>query len=170
MKVYQIDNRFRVARLCFGMGLLALLFLNGCANLNRSEGVDVSVVNLQITGATVLETTTTFTVRLQNETPEPLVIEGGVHKFYIDGAFVGKGLSNERIEVPRLSSVTQDITVYLRNITMGRRIKTILESQKVEYRLDSLLYGQGKSGSRMRVVHEGKLDLNEFRPTPQSGN
>ncbi|MBI3415619.1 MAG: hypothetical protein HY043_09925 [Verrucomicrobia bacterium] len=50
---------------------------------------------------------------------------------------------------------------------MGRRIKSIIESQKVDYRLDSLLYAQGKFGSRIRVVHNGKLDLNEFRPTPR---
>ena len=151
-------------------GLCALLLFSGCASLNRSEGLDVSVVNLQFTEATVLETTAIFTVRVENETPEPLVLEGGVHKFYIDGAFVGKGMSNERVEVPRLGSATQPITVYLRNISMGRRIKSIIESQKVGYRLDSLLYAQGKLGSRFRVIHDGKLDLNEFRPTPRGGN
>lgn len=148
----------------------ALLWLCGCASLIRSESMDVSVVNLEFAQATVLETTAVFTVRLQNETPEPLVLEGGVHKFYIDGAFIGKGMSNERIEVPRLGSVTQPITVYLRNLSMGRRIKSIIEAQKVDYRLDSLLYAQGKLGSRLHVVHEGKLDLNEFRPTPRGGN
>lgn len=146
------------------------LTLCGCATFNRTEGLDVSIINLQFTEATVFETTAVFTVRLQNESPAPLSLEGGVHKFYLNGFFIGKGLTGESIEVPRLDSVTQQVTVRLRNITIAQRIKAIVEGQRVDYRVESLLYTRQEGRpARVRVAHDGNLDLKDFTPTPEAG-
>ena len=70
------------------LGLLAFLsvFLGGC---QTAPGPAVSLVNLQLTEATAFETTAAFTLRLSNESPEPMQITGGVHKIYVNGLYGG---------------------------------------------------------------------------------
>jgi len=145
------------------------LLLSGCATAPDNELLDVKLVNLRFTQSRVLETDAVFTIRIENESPEMLRITGGVHKFYIEGTLIGKGMSNETIEVPRLSSVTQEITVHLSNLTMARKIKPLIENRKVHSKADSLLYCEvGGREHRSRVAHEGTLDVNEFMPEKQT--
>jgi len=145
------------------------LFISGCATAPDQELLDVKLVNLRFTQSRVLETDAVFTIRIENESPEALRITGGVHKFYIEGAMIGKGMSGETIEVPRLSSATQEITVHLSNLTMARKIKPVIENQKVNSKADSLLYCEaGGREHRIRVVHEGTLDVREFVPERQT--
>lgn len=154
------------------MALFALttgLLLSGCATAPDHELLDVKLVNLRFTQSRVLETDAVFTIRIENESPETLRITGGVHKFYLEGAMIGKGMSGESIEVPRLSSVTQEVTVHLSNITMARKVKPVIENQRVNSKADSLLYCEaGGREHRIRVVHEGTLDVREFVPERQT--
>lgn len=167
--------KYLYSRTTFGPALLLALALTGlglvgCATVRPFEGVDVSLVNLRFVQSTVWETTAVFTVRLQNESPDPVTLTGGVHKFYLDGSFLGEGLSNQSVTLERLSSATQDITVHLRNLSLARRLKPIIEQQRFDYRVDSVLYFDSASRyGRGKVSHAGQLDLREFQPTPQRG-
>ena len=140
-----------------------ILLLGGGATADKCN---VSLVNVQFTGATVLETTATFTVRVNHETSGPLVLDGAVHKIYLEGLSVGEGLSHEKLEVPRLSSVTQHITVHLSNLRLATRIKPIIESKAFDYKVRSIIYPQSPDG-KFRVASEGRLDLRDFQPTPK---
>jgi LEA14-like dessication related protein len=155
--------------LLFGL-TLASLGLTGCATVRSFEGFDVSLVNVRFVQSTVWETTAIFTVRLQNESPDPVTLTGGMHKFYLDGSFLGEGLSNQPLTLERLSSGTQDITVHLRNLSLARKLKPIIEQQRFDYRVDSVLYFDSASRyGRGKVSHTGQLDLREFQPTPPAG-
>ncbi len=138
----------------------------GCTTYRPGAELKVSLVNVRFAQSTVLETTAIFTVRLQNESPEPVTISGGVHKFYLDGACIGEGLSNETFALPRLDSATQDLTVHLRNLTVARKLKPILEQKRFDYRVESTLYQEqdGRRG-RTKISNAGQLDLREFQPT-----
>lgn len=143
--------------------LLLSVFLGGCATVDH---VNVSLVNVRFTDATVLETTAVFTVRINNETPGPLMLDGAVHRIYLEGLYVGEGLSNEKLEVPRLSSVTQNLEVHLSNLRLATRIKPIIESKIFDYKVRSVIYTQ-PSGGKFHVSSEGRLDLRDFQPTPK---
>ena len=145
----------------FALGLAVASGLTGCATAPR---FNVSLVNVQFTDATVLESTATFTVRVNNESPESLRIDGAVHRIYLNGLYVGEGLSNETVEVPRLTSGTQRVAVHLNNILMATRVKPILETRAFDYRIKSLPYT--KAG-RCRADSAGRLDLKDFTPTPR---
>ena len=142
--------------------LLLPLWLCSCATFAKREGVQVSLVNLQFGEATVWETTVLCTVRIQNELPEPVIMDGAMHKIYLNGAYIGDGLSNERIDIPRLSSVTQKVTVHLHNISILVKLRGIAEAQAADYKLTSLLYTAEQG--RFRTAHEGRIDLKDFRP------
>lgn len=140
---------------------LFLIVLCGCAS---KSGTTVSIVNLRLTDVTAFETTATFTLRFSNEAPEPVHLTGGVHKIYMNGLYIGKGLSSDALEVPRLGTAMQDVTVHLSNIALATRIKPIIESRSFDYRIESTLYGKSWM-DRSHTESQGRLDLKDFTPT-----
>lgn len=140
--------------------VLAVL-LAGCAT---TPGPTVNLVNVQFTQATVLETTAQFTLRYSNDGPEPVALDGSSHKIYLNGLYIGQGLANQPVEVPRLATATQSVTVHLNNIMMATRIKTIIESKVFDYKINSVFY---TSAGTRRSASEGRLDVKDFTPTPR---
>lgn len=147
------------------LGVL-LVFLAGCGG---PSGPSVSLVTVKFQKVTPLETTASFTIRLSNDAPEARQFTGSAHRIYLNGLYVGKGLSDAKIEVPRLGTVTQDITVHLSNLALATRIKSIIEAERFDYRIQSKFYGNGW-GSHMSSETEGKLDLKDFTPDPPTTN
>src|SRR6185295_9985932 len=99
-------------RLTVLSGFLVLCaLLCSCATFQPGEGIDVTLVNVRLGETTVWETTAYFTIRVSNQTPEPLILNGSAHEFYLNGLYIGQGLSGETLEVQRLNSVTQEINV-----------------------------------------------------------
>jgi LEA14-like dessication related protein len=141
-----------------------LLLFSGCT---AKDGVTVNIVNVRLTDVTPLETTATFTLRFSNEKPEPVRITGGVHKIYLNGLYVGKGLSSDALEIPRLTTSTQAVVVHLNNIALATRVKPMIESKSFDYRMQSTLYGKSWA-SRMKSVSEGKLEAKDFMPDSET--
>ena len=140
--------------------LLALVPLTGCATLGLIEP-DVSLVNLKFTDLTVFETSGVFVVRLANENPEPLTVEGGVYNLYLGGFRVGKGLSNHRIEVPALGTATDEVELHMSNLAIATQLRSILDSGIVDYRIKARVYvDRGYGRRRVTVEHEGRFDFN----------
>lgn len=147
------------------------VFISSCATTQLSQDVDVRLVNLRFDEATVMETTGTFTIRVQNQMPEAMILAGGVHKIYLNGVYIGSGVSDETIEIGRLSEGIQTVRVHLRNLSMARLIRDIIEMKRVDYRLDSRLYvGAGRGRSTLKVSRDGALDLRDFQPEKTSIN
>lgn len=139
----------------------------GCAGSN--PGPSVSLINLRFEDATALETTATFTLRLSNESPQPIQLEGEVHKIYLNGLYLGKGLSDQAVEVPRLGTITHEVKVHLSNLALATRIKSIIESKSFEYRIESVFHGKS-TFSRMRSESSGKLELKDLIPEETATN
>jgi len=151
------------------LGLVGLVFGlgAGCTTVPETEDLDVSLVTVRSGEVTPWETTGHFVVRLQNAGPTPLVLEGGVHKIYLNGTYVGQGLSNERVEIPRLGTTTQTLTVHLKNFTLARKLYGASQTLQASYRIRSTLYVASEPGGRARSIRaakEGSLDLRELVP------
>jgi LEA14-like dessication related protein len=138
--------------------LAAALLFAGCTTVQPPA---VSLVNVQLGAATALETNAQFTLRLTNETPETLIINGGAFKIYLDGYFVGDGVSAEAITLPRFSSGTMTANVHLSHWRLATRIRPLLDSRRFDYRITGKLYATQPAGT-IRVSEEGRLDLNDF--------
>lgn len=145
---------------------VSLLLTAGCAG---SGGPSVTLVTVRLQAATALETTATFTIRLSNDAPEARSFTGSAHKIYINGLYVGKGLSDAAIEVPRLATVTQDVTVHLSNLALATRLKSIIEAERFDYRVQSTFFAKSAFG-RMTSETEGKLELKDFTPSETGSN
>ena len=140
---------------------LAVVLLAGCSK----PGPAVSLVNVGFKDMTALETTATFTLRFSNDQPDAMDLSGGAHRIYINGLYVGKGLSDAALAIPRLGTATQEVTVHLSNLALATRFKPVIESRSFEYRIRSTLYG--KSGGRFVSENSGRLDLKDFTPTSE---
>lgn len=141
--------------------LTAALILCGCGG--GASGPTVTLVSVAFEDATALETTAKFTLRLSNENNEPVHITGEVHKIYLNGLYVGKGLSDKTRDLPRLSTTTHDVTVHLSSIALVTRLKPIIESKSFEYRVASVFHGKSWM-NRMRSENSGKLELKDLVP------
>jgi LEA14-like dessication related protein len=149
----------------------ALAFaLTGCLSTEGLEPPGVTVVDLAIVEATLFETTLDVSVRIFNDNPEPLILDGAVIKLDLDGLKVGKGASSERLEVPRLGSVVQRFEVHLNHLAVATRIRGILESQVVDYGVTGKVYVVQPSGSvrRMPVESQGTIDFRAGAEADQS--
>ncbi|MEM9594944.1 MAG: LEA type 2 family protein [Acidobacteriota bacterium] len=141
------------------MSLFAVLLLTGCSTL---EPPDVTLSNLQLTDLTVLETSGVVTLRLANGNPEPLVVDGAAFNLYLMGRKVGKVLSDERVEVGRLSTSTLEAELHLSNLAMATRLQEILETETVAYEIRGKVWVLGDLGrSALRLSSSGDVDLGE---------
>lgn len=156
---------------CFRLGaVVAWLLVVGCATMPDTQDFEVSLVSVKPGEVTPWETTGYFTVRLQNAGPEPVTIDGAAHKVYLNGTYVGQGLSGERVEVPRLGTATQTITVHLKNFTLARKLYRSSQTLQANYKVQSTLYPLSASGGRGRTIRaskEGSIDLHEFAPASE---
>lgn len=138
----------------------------GCASITPDEDFDVSLVNVSSGEVQPWETTLVFTVRLQNAKPNPVTITGAAHKIYLDGTYIGQGLSNEKVTIPRLGDTTEQVTVRIKNFTLARKLYEASQNQKISYEVRSALYS---GGGTIRARNDGSLDIKEFQmPAPQS--
>lgn len=148
----------------FGL-LVAVGLLCGCGR--SANGPSVSLINLRFEEATALETTATFTLRLSNESSHPVKFTGEVHKIYLNDLYIGKGLSDQAVEVPRLGTVTHEVKVHLSNLALATRIKAIIEAKSFSYRIASVFHGDSWL-SRTTSESIGKLELKDLIPDLES--
>lgn len=129
------------------MVVIVALSLSGCASLGLVPP-EVTLVDLEFTDLTLFETTGDFTVRLTNENPDPLRISGAVFRLYLNGAKVGKALSSDAVEVPRLGTVTQKVALHVDNVALIGRLASLMKAPTLNYRIKSRLYVDGPYGTR----------------------
>jgi len=138
-------------------GLLA-----GCASLDRESELEVGLVDLRLRSSTVLETTLDVALRIENPTPDPVKLRGATHKLVVNDVKLGKAMAGESLEIPRFGSTVQWATVHLSHLRLATKLPRLLESEAIDYRLESLLYFQG--GGRARVRREDRLHLGNSPP------
>lgn len=148
------------------LGCLVAL-LAGCATLSPGPTVAMSVVNVRPLQSTLLETAVELTLRLTNESAQPLVLMGSTHKFYFNNTAVGRAVSSERVTVPAFGSATPIVTVYLENLTLLRKATEFSQAPKLVYRLESRLHAaDGAAFGDVKATATGELDLAGLGLTP----
>jgi LEA14-like dessication related protein len=151
-------------KLMLSLSLLIIFLSTGCASLGTMTPPDISLVDLELTDVTVFETTGTITVRLTNENPDPLIVDGAVFKLFLNGIAVGQALDAERVEVPRLGTATQTVDLHINNVALVARLATMLEESEINYRIKSKLWVERPYGRRkVRLDHQGRFSYDEER-------
>lgn len=154
--------------------LLAAVFafgLAGCASLQQTDEVDVTLVDVKLVQASLLETTADLTLRFSNERPEPLQLTGASHRLYLNGTYVGRALSNAKLAVPQLGTTTQVVRIHFENLTLFRKFAELQQMPAIDYRLESRLMAEKSTGfgGALRTQSSGRLDLTGLREGLASG-
>ena len=136
----------KVAILTF-TSVLFLLFSVSCSGHRDLIEPDIAIVDMKLDNVTFFETSALFTVRIDNENPYPLEIDSGVHRFYVNDVYVGKGFDRDGLTVQRLGSEIKEIKVNISNLSMFTKLQSLFEKDELSYRIDSTLH-MGSFGSR----------------------
>jgi len=157
-------KRFRAAAVALGI----TTWVGGCVMAPDADAFDVTVVTLAGGNATLWETEAVVTLRLQNASPNDITVSGAAHKLYLNGTYVGQGLANETVTVPRLGTVNQNVTVHLKNFTVLRKLIGMQQARTAAYKVQSTIYGSPGGGTprSFRAMKEGSVNLDEFLPPP----
>ena len=140
--------------------VLPLLALAGCSLFGPAWHADVAVVSMRIEGVEMFETLAVFTIRIDNEEPMDMALDGSVHEIEIDGRRVGRGTAPDRIDIPRLGSVRLEVPVSISNAAVVSRLRDATDRRRFHYRVESTLYVlRGGDTKRVRISHDGEIDL-----------
>ena len=143
--------------------LAALLGMTGCTSFGTRSGVEASLMDVRLESMQTLETTAIFLVRVDNADRERLSIDGSEYRFYLNGDYVGKALSNQPVEVKPYDSATYEVKAHLGNFRVARKLRAMIDERRIEYRLKGRLHGgRGDRDRSYSVANEGLLDVNEF--------
>ena len=111
---------------------------------------------MELKGVTFLQTTAAFEIEIDNENSFPLEIDGGVHRVYLNGQYLGKGLDKGEYTIPRLESITRTIDIKVKNLSLFNQFQSLLDKPKLDYKIKSVLYKKN-SLSSISIVNEGEF-------------
>ena len=135
--------------------------LCSCTTVQEPEFLDpeATIVGMAFQQVTLLETTALFTIRLSNENAFPLTVDGSVYKIGVNGSRLGTGMSDEVVELPRLSTATIRVPVHIRNLRMAFGARDVMGSGSVDYEMSSVLHLTGTASRRVQTSSEGTFVL-----------
>lgn len=146
----------------FLFAALAFVFA-GCGSVPRLGGISVQLVDLRPADVTALETKAIMTLRFTNENVIALGFSGSTHRLFINGQYVGKAVNDRSLGLAALTTVTQDVTIYLENGALLRQLIQVAHDGAVKYRLESSLAQTiGDRRNRIDTSSEGSVALPGF--------
>lgn len=138
---------------------LSVFALTACSLAKPFVEPELSVVNFVLENATLFETTANVELRVDNENPYPLEIDGAVHRLYLNDTYLGKGFDKSGFRIPRLSSTKSKVTIHISNLSLLTKLHSLIESNKLSYRIESTLYPKGYSYRRVTASDSGSFDF-----------
>lgn len=149
------------------LGLLCLLPA-GCAGFGGEPPVEILLSDIRSgTGGGLGDAPLDFIIRIENTSPEPLTVDGGSYKIYLNDTYIGQGLSNTQVTLPRLGSQTITATVHISTFRLMGSLYSIFKSHQVSYRLQGTVYASRNGGSShsYKATREGTVNLDELQGT-----
>jgi len=144
------------------LGAACLLFWSGCASFTPTDQASLNLVGIQSANSTIFETTIALTLRVTNETNQPLRLQGSSHELTLNGNMVGRGVSNTVTDVPPLGTATFPVTIRMDNLKLLNQFGGGRLPPEIAYRLESRLFTQAGQERGLSVLTEGALDLRPY--------
>ncbi|MFT5127769.1 MAG: LEA14-like dessication related protein [Rhodothermales bacterium] len=145
--------------------IIFLLFSVSCATIGTPPEIEVAVEHISAPQLQMLESRAVVTIRIDNESSEPITILGGVHQIRVNGRRIGKAMDNMPSELPAFSSVTRQLPITLSNLGIIRSTRESIDNKEVSYQLDSRLSVATATGQRKcSLRREGHVSLEELVP------
>jgi LEA14-like dessication related protein len=155
--------------------LLVCVFAAGCAGIRGGpETPRVSVSDVRLVEATLLEQLYVVTVRIQNPSTRTLTLLGGSFDLQLNGQAFGHGVSDDQATVPAFGDAKIDVRMVSTLFDMVRLIQGLQDriDEPLTYELSGWLK-IGELFGRVGVHQSGELSLprgptQRSRPIPGS--
>lgn len=144
------------------LGAAFVSFGAGCATFTPTDRASLSLVGIQAANSTLFETTITLTLRVTNETNQPLRVQGSSHVLELNGNRVGRGVGDVVTDVPALGSATFPVIIRLDNLKLLNQFGGGRVPAEIAYRLESELFTRAAQQRGLDVLTEGSLDLRPY--------
>lgn len=129
-----------------------------------AEPIEASLVGLQPIEVGLLEQVFEARLRLVNPNPTELAVDGLRVRLSLDGAALGRGVSNARFVVPNLGEVVIPVRLGVQTVDLVSRLAALGRGEgRVAYRLEGELLTGGALGS-VPFRRAGELDLSTPAP------
>jgi LEA14-like dessication related protein len=140
---------------------LALALAAGCAGLaGERPGLDVALVGLAPREISPLEQVLDLSLRVRNPNNRPLTLTGARFELDLDGRPILRGLSNARVEIPRLGSALMRAEGSTTTIGLIKQIFEFSPDQPLRYRLKGVAFADGLLAEEgIPFESAGELDL-----------
>lgn len=154
---------------CFAL-LLTCAGLAGCASFRRAPDlITVGLADLRPMDSTAFESRLALTVRVTNSSPEPLRLSGSRHRLVLNGRALGTAVSPETLEVPGLSTTTQELTFNLSHLALLPLVQELRRDPTARYEMVSTFFGAGSLSRGFTTKQSGALDLAGLARAAESG-
>lgn len=137
----------------------ALSTLSACAGLLGIEPPDVTLANIQPVQITPFEQRFDITLRLRNVNDTPLVVDGMAVDLTVNDAPFGRGVTDERVALPRLGETTLRVPVAANTIDLMQQFFRFAQRGEVRYGVSGFAYLVLEGGERVKVPFEESGDV-----------
>lgn len=138
---------------------VAALALSGCAGMaERGDAVSVTVSDLRMGTAGLLEQQYFVTLRIQNPNDRDLAIKGVVFQLDINDKAFAKGTTGQAVTVPRFSTATVEVETLSTLGSILRQVGGGSMPEQFRYRIKGRLYQEG-TGGPLSFDDRGELKL-----------
>ena len=150
----------KLARTVLPALLVGSLAATGCGGFHGLTKPDVAVVGLRITDVNALASTAIFEVKIDNPNPQPVYLEGSVHRVKLNSEDIGRGLIGEPMELEPFGTLTVPVEISFSNLRVADRLRTMIERRRMDYEVKSELHAviDGER-AKAKVSKKGRLDL-----------
>jgi LEA14-like dessication related protein len=139
-----------------------------CSVFSSTKSPDVLVTSFFLKDATLLETTAEFGIRIENDNPFPVEIDGSIHRVYLNDVFLGKGRDTSSFTIPRLGTLDRQISINVRNLTLIRKFEEIIHKPNIRYEIRSTFYRKN-SIYGISSENKGEIRLNSYLQDMNAG-
>jgi len=130
-----------------------------CANLPTTEPPNLSVINIQVDEATVLEQKYRIQVRVQNPNDYDLAVTGMKYTLELNGAPFLRGVSDQAFVVSRYGEIVTEVGGVSTIFSFVRQIEALQTAgETLTYRLSGKLSIRDRM-FRLPFNYEGRLTL-----------
>lgn len=127
---------------------------------SANPGLEINLADIRFDSATTFETTARVTLRLSNESPDPIGIRGAVHEITMNDVQLGKILAGETFEIPPFSEHLQEVSMKVSHLRLITRLKRLTQSRVFDYELKSQVH-LVEPRTKIRLKKSETLDLRQ---------
>jgi LEA14-like dessication related protein len=135
--------------------------VSSCSTLpSANPGLDINLADIRFDSSTAFETTANVTLRLSNESPDPIKIRGAVHEVTMNDVQLGKILTGETFEIPPFSEHLQETSMKVSHLRVITRLRRLAQARVFDYQLKSQVH-LIEPRMKIRLKKSETLDLRQ---------